>query len=125
MFFTNLYRSPYTHGTQQFETFLTNFVTLYENIKNENLYVVFFPGDCNGHSQLWWHQGDINAEGREMEQLTSLLGLKQLINEPNKNPICIDLIFTGQPNCIIESGTKPSLENLYHHQITFCCVNVK
>ena len=32
--------------------------------------------------------------------------LKEPTNlEPNKNPSCIDLIFTDQPNCVIESGT--------------------
>ena len=41
-----------------------------------------------------------------MEQLTSLPGFKQLINqptnfEPNKNPTCIDLIFTDQTNFIM------------------------
>ena len=56
-----------------------------------------------------------------MEQLTSLLGLKQLINEPtnfesNKTPTYFDLIFTDLPNCIVESGTRPPL---CHHQITF------
>ena len=52
-----------------------------------------------------------------MEQLTSLLYLKQLINqptnfEPNKNPTCIDLIFIGLPKT-----------NLGHHKMTFYRTN--
>ena len=62
-------------------------------------------GDFNGHLQLWWHDGDTNAEDREIEELTFSLGLKQLIKEPtnfelNKNPSCIDLIFTDQVNLV-------------------------
>ena len=56
------------------------------------------------------------------------MGLNQLLEEPtnfepNKNPSCIDLIFTDQPNCVIESGTRPSLDNYCHHQITYCRMN--
>ena len=32
---------------------------------------------------------------------------------------CIDLIFTDQPNLIIESGAHPSLHELCHHQIIY------
>ena len=104
------------------------FETLYENSKKDNPFAVFFAGDFNGHSQLWWNDGDTTAEGREIEQLTSLMGLSQLLNEPtnfepNKSPSCIDLIFTDQPNCVIESGTRPSLANLCRHQITYCRMN--
>ena len=72
--------------------------------------------------------GDTNAEGREIESLCSKLGLHQLIKEPtnftpNKNPSCIDLIFTDQPNLVIESGTRPSLDNFCHHQMTHCRLN--
>ena len=64
--------------------------------------------------------GDTNAEGNEIEQLTSRLGLHQLIHEPtnfepHKNPSCIDLIFTDQPNLVMDSGTRPTLDNFCHH----------
>ena len=131
IFFTVLYRSPsYTHDTPQFNNFLLNFKNLYVNIKNENPYTMLFAGDFNAHSKLWWNNGDTNPEGMEIEELTSLLGLKQLISEPtnfepNKNPSCIDLIFTDQPNIVLESGTRPSLDNYCHHQLTYCRINVK
>ena len=78
---------------------------------------MFFTGDFNGHSQLWWQGGDSTAEGNKIEELTSYLGLSQLIAEPtnfehNKNPTCIDLIFTDQPNLVLESGTRCSLDPL-------------
>ena len=91
---------------------------------------MFFTGDFNGHSQLWWPWGNSTSEGNSIEELTSVLGLSQLITEPtnfepNKNPSCIDLIFTDQPNMVIESGTRNSLDSLCHHQITYCQFNYK
>ena len=103
VFFTVIYKSPsYCHGTPEFELFLNNFEALYENIKKDNPFAGFFAGEFNGHSQLWWNDGDTNAEGKEIEQLTSQMGLNQLLEEPtnfepNKNPSCIDLIFTDKP----------------------------
>ena len=131
IFFTVLYRSPsYNNASPEFETFLKNFEDLYEKIKNENPYSMFFTGDFNGHSQLWWPGGNSTPEGLRIEELTSYMGLSQLISEPtnfepNKHPSCIDLIFTDQPNLVIESGTRSSLDPLCHHQITYCRFNYK
>ena len=38
---------------------------------------------------------------------------------------CIDLIFTNQPNLVIDSGTHPSLHPNCHHQIIHCKINLK
>ena len=83
--------------------FMSCFINLYSKIKNENPYASFFTGDFNGHSQSWWPDVDATAEGREIENLISSLGFPQLISvpthfEPNKNPSCIDLVITDQPN---------------------------
>ena len=91
---------------------------------------MFFTGDFNGHSQLWWPGGDSTPEGTRIEDLSSFLGLSQLITEPtnfepNKKPRCIDFIFTDQPNLVIESGTRSSLDPLCHHQITHCRYNYR
>ena len=118
IFFTVLYRSPSNKvGSPEFDSFISNLNTLYENIKKDNPFATFFTGDFNAHSELWWKNGDTNPEGKEIEELTSMLGLKQLINEPtnmepNKNPTCIDLVFTDSPNIILDSGSRPSLDNL-------------
>ena len=45
--------------------------------------------------------------------------------EPNKNPSCIDLVITDQPNLILDSGTRASLDQYCHHQIIYCKVNFK
>ena len=130
IFFTVLYRSPASnYNSPEFMDFLSNFSNLYTKINNENPYASFFTGDFNGHSQFWWPDGDTTAEGREIENLISSLGLSQLISEPtnfdpNKNPSCIDLVVTDQPNLVLDSGTRASLDSFCHHQITYCRVNV-
>ena len=91
---------------------------------------MFFTCDFNGHSQLWWQDGDSNNDSEAIEDLTSLLGLRQLISEPtniqtNNNKSCIDLIFTDQPNMITNSGVHPSLHPNCHHQIIFCHLRLK
>ena len=131
LFFTVLYRSPSFHYTSpEFLTFLLNFENLYSKIKAENPLAMFFTGDFNAHSQLWWPDGDTNHEGTEIEELFTKLSLSQVISEPthfepNKTPSCIDLIVTDQPTIILDSGTRASLDSNCHHQIIFCKVNFK
>ena len=131
LFFTVLYRSPsFTHTSPEFLTFLLNFEHLYLKIKTENPLAMFFTGDFNAHSQLWWPGGNTTHEGTEIEELFTKLGLSQVISEPtnfepNKNPSCIDLIVTDQPNMILDCGTRASLDSHCHHQIIHCKVNFK
>ena len=68
------------------------------------------------------------SEGREIENLINSLNLSQLISdptnfEPNKNPSCIDLVITDQPNQVLDCGTRASLDSFCHHEITYCKVN--
>ena len=131
IFFTVLYRSPSSnHTSPEFQTFLTNFENLYSKIKAEKPFATFFAGDFNAHSSLWWSDGDTNPEGTELDDLFTLLGLSQLISEPTnfepyKNPSCIDLLITAQPNLILDSGTRPSLDPYCHHQIIYDKINVR
>ena len=131
IFFTVIYRSPSVkHNAPQFEMFLKNFKTLNSAIQAENPYAVFYTGDFNGHSQIWWSDGDTTPEGRKIEEMLTELNLSQLISEPTnftpgKNPTCIDLLITDQPNLILNSGTRPSLDSKCHHQIIHGKVNFK
>ena len=91
---------------------------------------MYFMGDFNCHLQHWWPAGDTNAEGTKLDELMSSLGLTQLISEPtnfepHKNPSCIDIIFTDQPNIVMESSTRASLNIVCHHQMVNCRVNLK
>ena len=131
IFFIVLYRSPaFNHNSLEFQAFLSNFKSLHSKIQGENPFAMFFTGDFNAHSQFWWPDGDSNPEGMEFENLFTSLGLSQIISEPtnfepNKNPSCIDLIATDQPNLILDCGTRVSLDTYCHHQIIYCKVNFK
>ena len=66
----------------------------------------------------------------KIEEMFSLLNMTQVIYEPTnftlgRKSSCIDLIVTGQPNLILDSGTRPSLDSKCHHQITYSKVNFK
>ena len=55
--------------------------------------------------------------------------IQQIIKEPTHiigdSSSCIDLIFTTQPNLVMESGVHPSLHSNCHHHITFAKFNLK
>ena len=109
---------------------MSNFSNLHAKIKAENPFTTIFTGDFNAHSQFWWPDGDTTPEGTEIEDLLTSLGLSQVISEPtnfepNKNPSCIDLVITDQPNLILDSGTRSSLDPYCHHQIIYCKLNFR
>ena len=126
-----LYRSPASkHSTPEFRAFLINFKRLHSNIQAENPFATFFTDDFNAHSQSWWSDGDSTNERIEIDSLFTSLGLTQVISEPtnfgpNKNPSCIDLIITDQPNLILDCGIRASLDPFCHHQIIYCKVNFR
>ena len=73
---------------------------------------------------------DSTPEGISIEDLTTILRLTQLVTEStnfesNKHPSCIDIVFTDQPNLVLESGTHNSLDPYCHHQITYFRFNYK
>ena len=131
IFFTVLYRSPASnHASPEFQTFLSNLEYLYSNIQAENPFATFFTGDFNAHTQSWWLYGNTTPQGEDIDELFSKLGLSQIISEPtnfepHKNPSCIDLILTDQPNIILESDTRASLDCYCHHQIIHCKANFR
>ena len=50
-----------------FDFFLSNLKKLYSKIKTENPFAMFFAGDFNGKSHLWWPDGDETPEGRVLD----------------------------------------------------------
>ena len=69
--------------------------------------------------------GGSNNRGTQLNILFSELGLSQLISEPTHfrdhcNPTCIDLIICDQPNLVVDSGVRSSLDESCKHQLTFC-----
>ena len=80
-------------------------------------------GDFNAKSSHWCPNDTSSNEGILIDSLSSYYGLFQLISEPThilpNFSSCIDLIFTSQPNLVIQSGVYPSLHSNCHHNITF------
>ena len=70
-----------------------------------------------------------NFEGITIENVTSQFGLSQIIKEAThlleSSSSCIDLIFTTQPNLVVESGVHSSLYPNCHHQIVFAKFNLQ
>ena len=84
-------------------------------------------GDFNIKSNL---KGDKTSyKDSKIDAITSQFGLQQLINEPTHlvtdSSSCIALIFTSQPNLVMEPGVHSSLHPNCHHQITFAKFNLK
>lgn len=131
IFFTVLYRNPINKAASpEFASFIQKFENLYLKIKSENPYMMLFAGDFNAHSHTWWSEGDNNYEGIHLANMISDLNMTQIISEPthfreNSKPSCIDLIISDQPNLILDSGVRPSLDPSCKHQITFCKINFK
>ena len=58
------------------------------------------------HAYSFGGQMATTPEGTEIEELITKLGLSKPTNfEPHKNPSCIDLVVTDQPNIVPDSGT--------------------
>ena len=132
IFFTVFYRNPKIKASSpEFGDFLLNFENLQKSIQSEKPYASFYAGDVNAHTQVWYPDGDTNAEGVKLDELFSSLNLTQLINEPTHffrddcAPSCIDIILTDQPNLVMSSGVRPSLDPTVKHQMTFCKLNFK
>ena len=65
-----------------------------------------------------------------MKQLkSSFLAILILISQPThllpSSSTCIDLVFTDQSNLVVDSGVHSSFHKNFHHQITFCKLNLQ
>ena len=86
-------------------------------------------GDCKGKSSNWSSNDTTTVEGAQLDYLTSLYGMKQVITAPThvleNSSSCIDLIFSNQPNFITDSGVHPTLHSKCYHQIIYSKLNLK
>ena len=125
--FSCLYRSP-SQTQDEFETFLKNFESTLDKIHENNPFMTVVLGDFNAKSSNWCKADVTSLEGSKIDTITSSYGLNQLIQEPthilNSSSSCIDLIFTSQPNLVMESGIHSSLHSNCHHQIVFAKFNL-
>ena len=122
-----VYRSP-SQDNAKFENFLSDFDEVLSKTASSSSLFTIILGDFNAKSLSWWKKDKTTAEGTHLEALTSLHNFHQLISEPThllpQSNSCIDLIFTDQPNLVVNCGTHASLNSKCHHQITHCKLNL-
>ena len=94
-----------------------------------NLFLTVMIGDFNAKFKDWCSIDITSFEGSELDFLTSQFGLSQIIKEPthilDNSRSCIDVIFTSQPNMVIDSGVHASLHANCHHQIIYAKFDLK
>ena len=107
-----IYRSP-SQTNDEFDTFLSNFQMLLNDINNRKPSLSVVTGDFKSRCSSWWSNGINTTEGLKLLSLTSSNGFTQLIHEPThiqaNSSSCIELIFTDQPNLSVNSGVHASL----------------
>ena len=125
--FSCLYRSP-SQTQDDLEAFLKNFELTLDKIHENNPFMTIVLGDVNAKSNNWCKSDITSLEGSKVDTIANSYGLNQLIQEPthilNSSSSCIDLIFTSQPNLVMESGIHSSLHSNCHHQIVFAKFNL-
>ena len=121
------YRSP-SQNVFEFENFVSNFEKVLSDTTSCNSLLSIILGAFNVRSSVWWVRNKTAIEGTQLEFLTTLHGFHQVISQPahflKQTLSCIDLIFTGQPDLVVDSGVCPSLHSNYHHQITYSKLNL-
>ena len=94
-----------------------------------NPFLTVVLGDFNAKTSLWYNNDITTYEGAKINRVTSQFGLEQIIKEPTHitgdSSSCTDLIFTIQPNLVMESGVHSSQHSNCHHHITFAKLNLK
>ena len=122
-----IYHSP-SQSCIEFEDFLFNLEKLTNQIKPFKPSFTIILGNFNARSSDWWPDDITSPEGAHVNSLISMYGFDQLILDPTQilpaSSSCIDLIFTDQPNLVVDSGVHPSLHANCHHQITYCKLNL-
>ena len=80
-YLVSLYHSP-NQNLDEFELFLTNLENLLADITSRNPHFLLLLGDFNAKSKTWFINDQSSNEGTQLESLTSLYGMTQLIAEP-------------------------------------------
>ena len=126
--FITLYRSP-SQNQDDFQAFIDNLEINLETLEQRNPFLMVVLGDFNAKSKHLCSQDSTNFEGIIIDNVTSQFGLIQIIMEAThileSYSSCIDLIFTTQPDLVVESGVHPSLHPNCHHQIVFGKFNLQ
>ena len=106
---------------------MNNFEINIDTATAHNTFLTFVLGDFNAKSNLWFKCDKTLYEGCKIDGTTTF-GLQQIMNKLlhiiGNSSSCIYLIFTSQPNLIMESGVHSSLHPNCHDQITYAKFNL-
>ena len=109
--------------SDEVDSFITNLDKMVDDTSRSNPHFVLIIGNFNAKSSNWSSNDITTAESAQLNYLTSLYGRKQVITEPThileSSASCIDLIFTNQPNIVMDSEELSSLHENCHHQIIY------
>ena len=115
-------RSP-SQTSCEFNNFQHNLDKILNDIKQLGSTFLIMLGDFNAKSKTWWTHDITTNKGAQIESLTSMYGLHQLVSDPThilpNSSSCIGLIFTDRPNLVVDGGVHPLLHPNCYHQITY------
>ena len=106
-----MYRSP-SQSSIEFESFLSCFEDMLSSVLFSKSQFTVILGDFNARSSTWWSNDITNINDTLIDSFTTTYGFKQLISDVThilpQSTSCIDLIFTDQPNYIIDYIMMPT-----------------
>ena len=109
--FVSLYWSS-SQTSDGFEKLIVNFRLTLDTLAESNSHLIMVLRYFKIKSKNWYINDKATTEGTKIEFVTSQYGLYQMINEPThileNYSSYIDLIFTSQPNLVVDSGVHPS-----------------
>ena len=118
------YRFP-SQRQDEFQAFNPNLHTL----STSNPFLTVMIGDFNAKSSNWYLNYITSFEGSQIEFLASQFAMSQAIKEPTHildySKSYTNLIFTSQPNMMMDSGVHPLLHSNCHHQIIYAKFDLK
>lgn len=102
----------------QYFSYMDNVI---ERILNTNVDSIYFGGDFNSRSKMWWID-DINSpEGNKLYDMMVKHSLSQLINEPTRvtptSKSCLDLVFTSTPGYVISASPQSPILGSDHSKL--------
>ena len=127
IFFNGLYRSP-------LKILLLNLMISYQisrsctrKFKRKTLMLLFTLGISMVIPNFGGPMGISPLKVRKLKKFSHCRICHRLYLDltRGKKPSCIDLIVTDQPDLILDSGARPSLDSKCHHQIIYCKINFK
>ena len=123
-----IYRSL-SQSSEELDTYVSNVELLLDNIATRKMFVTIIICDFNTRSNKWCSKDKTTYEGKNIESLTSQSEFKQVISDPTylleSGSSCIDLIFTPQPNLVINLGVHSAPHPNCNHQIIHAKFNLK